>query len=239
MRRPRVVFLDVGGVFHLPRVDETAAAVAPLGVEVDVERVFRAHHLGMAALDANGGAVGGTHRLRDAALAVFELYNRGYARGLGVPDDLLQEALPRLLELFERPGMWAPEVPGSGAALRRLAGTGVTLAILSNSDGTVEARLREEALCQVGTGAGVEVAAVIDSGAVGVAKPDPRIFEIALEAVGVRPEEAVHVGDSLAMDVLGALAAGVTPLHMDPFGDCPGGPAHGHVRSLDEVAALL
>ena len=233
------MFLDVGGVFHLPRVDETAAALGPLGVQVDLERVFRAHHLGMAELDTGAHDGPASHRLRDASAAVFELYNRGYARGLEVPDDIWDDALQRLMALFARPGMWGAEVPGSADALRRLAGLEITLAILSNSDGTVEARLRTEGLCQVGEGAGVPVAAVIDSSAVGVAKPDPRIFEIALEAVGAHASEAIHVGDSLAMDVLGALHAGITPLHVDPFGDCPGGPPHEHVRSLDDVAAWI
>jgi putative hydrolase of the HAD superfamily len=44
---------------------------------------------------------------------------------------------------------------------------------------------------------------------VGVSKPDPRIFEIALERAGVGPEEAVMVGDSWANDVEGARAAGI------------------------------
>jgi FMN phosphatase YigB (HAD superfamily) len=48
---------------------------------------------------------------------------------------------------------------------------------------------------------------------VGVAKPEPRIFEIALEQLGVSaPRLAIHVGDSWAADVEGALAAGWKPI---------------------------
>jgi putative hydrolase of the HAD superfamily len=199
----------------------------------------------MAELDvaARDGAVASPdqHRLREAAAAVFDAYTRGYATGLGVPAAQFEAALDSLMRLFRRPGMWgASQVLGAEAALKRLAATGVPLAILSNSDGTVEQRLREERLCQVGEGPGVPVAAVVDSAAVGVAKPDPRIFELALAKVGADASAAVHVGDSLAMDVEGALAAGVTPLHMDPFGDCPGGgPPHEHVATLDDVAEWL
>ena len=51
--------------------------------------------------------------------------------------------------------------------------------------------------------------------------------------------DAVHVGDMASADVDGAHAAGVRPLHMDPFGDCPY-PAghHEHVRSLGDVVAI-
>lgn len=44
---------------------------------------------------------------------------------------------------------------------------------------------------------------------VGVSKPDPRIFQAAAEAVGVQPQEVLHVGDDAVMDVLGARDAGM------------------------------
>lgn len=52
--------------------------------------------------------------------------------------------------------------------------------------------------------------AIVISGEVGLAKPDPRIFEVALEALGLGRDGVWHVGDSLAADVAGAKAAGVT-----------------------------
>ncbi|MEE8704614.1 MAG: HAD-IA family hydrolase [Olsenella sp.] len=50
---------------------------------------------------------------------------------------------------------------------------------------------------------------IVVSGAVGVAKPDPRIFRIACERLGTRPEDCVYVGDSFASDVVGATSAGM------------------------------
>ena len=54
----------------------------------------------------------------------------------------------------------------------------------------------------------------------GYAKPDPRLFREALEALGVSPEEAVHVGDAEA-DLLGAEAVGMRALLFDPLGENP------------------
>lgn len=48
---------------------------------------------------------------------------------------------------------------------------------------------------------------LVDSGIVGVEKPDARIFEIALE--GTAPSEALHLGDTFTTDVLGARNAGM------------------------------
>ena len=46
-------------------------------------------------------------------------------------------------------------------------------------------------------------------------KPDPRIFHLALEKAGVRPEEAMHVGDLPEEDAEGARRAGVRPILID------------------------
>jgi phosphoglycolate phosphatase-like HAD superfamily hydrolase len=71
---------------------------------------------------------------------------------------------------------------------------------------------------KLGPGQGVPVLAIVDSGVVGVAKPDPTIFDFALPALGKDPSEVIYVGDSVKYDVRSAEAAGVTPLHLDPFG---------------------
>ena len=112
------------------------------------------------------------------------------------------------------------------------------LGIVSNSDGTVERELATRGIAEVGPGDGVDVECIVDSTAVGVAKPDPRIFEIALESMGVAAEDAWYVGDTPAFDVDGARNAGLRPLLLDPYefhldADCD------RVDTLDEVAALI
>ena len=49
-------------------------------------------------------------------------------------------------------GVWGRLVPGSLDGLRALQATGVALAIVSNSDGTLEGRLAREGICQAGPG---------------------------------------------------------------------------------------
>ena len=76
------------------------------------------------------------------------------------------------------------------------------------------------------------------AGVVGVAKPDPRIFELALELAGTTADRAVHVGDAYQYDVRGARAAGVHPVLVDPFGlradvDCD------RIEQLADLADLL
>lgn len=111
--------------------------------------------------------------------------------------------------------------------------------VVSNSDWSVEQTLAAAGLCQAGEGPAVEVEFVIDSHVVGVAKPDPRIFGLALNRLGVGPEACVYAGDTLVSDVAGARAAGIHPFHVDPYGDCLERDDHQHATSVSALAELL
>jgi putative hydrolase of the HAD superfamily len=65
----------------------------------------------------------------------------------------------------------------------------------------------------------VHFAAIVISVELGIGKPDPRIFGAALDAVGVGPEAAVMVGDSLERDIAGARRAGLRAVWLDRTGD--------------------
>jgi putative hydrolase of the HAD superfamily len=169
----------------------------------------------------------------DEAAGSGRAYLAGFLEAAGLGADLVDDFNAAI-----RPTGWQPAIRSSLEALPALAATGVRLAIVSNSDGTVEERLVRAGVAQVGPGPGVALRALIDSGVVGIEKPDPRIFELALTACEVRPEAAVHVGDSRRTDVAGALAAGIRPLHMDPYDLCQDR-SHEHVRGLREVIGLV
>lgn len=229
MRAARVdaVLVDVGGVLHLPGTDVVRAGLERVGVGFDPARLPLAHHRGMAAYDR-------WRRDHEAWAA----YLSALAIEMGAPAEFLELVVDSLLEEFRRPDAWSTLIPGAVEGLRALHAAGIPLAVVSNSDGTVEERLRAEGILQAGPGPGVPVAVVVDSESAGVAKPDPRIFSFALLALEVSPVHAVHVGDSVKADVAGALAAGIRPLHMDPFDLCVDR-SHEHVHSLHEVLALV
>jgi putative hydrolase of the HAD superfamily len=201
------VLIDVGGVLVLPDHDRMAAAFDRAGVHVDHELLDRAHYAGVAALD----------KFTEGDRDIWVRYNRAYARASHTPDDALDDAVEHLLNEFATGAVWNRVVPSSVQALHELASLGVRLAIVSNADGDTEERLRDFGICQVGTGPGVEMDAILDSSVVGVAKPDPRIFELALDALDVPAERAIHVGDTPGADVDGARAAGVHPVLVDPY----------------------
>jgi putative hydrolase of the HAD superfamily len=201
------VLIDVGGVLLLPDHDRIAGAFERAGVSVDRACLDRAHYAGVAALTEF------TEGDRD----IWVAYNRAYARACNTPEDALDDAVEHLLNEFATGEVWSRTVPGSVDALRRLAEIGVRLAIVSNADGNAEPRLRDLGVCQIGAGRGAPVEAILDSTVVGVAKPDPRIFELALDALAVPADRAIHVGDTPGADVDGARAAAVHPVLVDPY----------------------
>ncbi len=72
----------------------------------------------------------------------------------------------------------------------------------------------------------------------GVEKPDPRIFALALERIGASATEVVYVGDSFEADVLGAEGAGIIPIHADHRKRRPDG-TQLRVESLSGLLDLL
>ncbi len=221
-----VVFLDAGGVLVCPHAERIVERFDAAGFVVERDRLLEAHYRGVHAID-----------LAEAAPEVFGDYHRAYVDHLGLADRS-DEATAVLEGLWATSGLWAQALPGAAEGLAAIAATGVPVVIVSNADGTVADVLATAGLLQVGPGPAAEVLAVIDSGAVGVAKPDPRIFELALEVAGTTADRALHVGDAYQYDVRGARAAGVRPVLVDPLGirtdvDCD------RVADLVEVAALL
>jgi putative hydrolase of the HAD superfamily len=145
-------------------------------------------------------------------------YLRAYVDECGVPQDRRDEAHRHLDSEFADAALWIEPVPGCREGLQALADTGVRLGIVSNADGMIGPRLAQLELCQVGPGIGVEIECVVDSGNVGVMKPDPRIFEVAIDLLELDADRIWYVGDMPAIDVVGARRAGIKPILMDPLG---------------------
>ncbi len=128
-------------------------------------------------------------------------------------------------------GLWNQVDPEAEAVLTALRQAGFLLGVISNADGRVEDQIRRMGLRG-------HFAVVIDSARAGVQKPDPRIFALALDALGVLPAEAVHVGDIPGVDIRGAEAAGMAAVLYDRWGVHPQG-SDRRIRRLGELLALL
>ncbi|HSS01265.1 MAG TPA: HAD family hydrolase [Kofleriaceae bacterium] len=113
-------------------------------------------------------------------------------------------AIPALVEWLwteqPRANLWRAPIPDMIALARELSARGVRVAVLSNSEGRLA-----ELLAEIGLADGF--AAIIDSGRIGIEKPDRRIFDHTLAALGANAP-GIHIGDSWPADIAGALGAG-------------------------------
>jgi putative hydrolase of the HAD superfamily len=107
----------------------------------------------------------------------------------------------------------------------------LTIVVVSNWDASLPDTLGRLGVLE-------RVDGVVASAAFGAAKPAPALFVEALRLAGCAPSEAVHVGDTVDEDVIGARAAGVEPLLLARgAGTVPTGV--GVLRSLAELGAML
>jgi putative hydrolase of the HAD superfamily len=218
------IILDVGGVLLVPHAEPIAEL---LKLPISADNAERAHYHGAVALDASAADESVERRA----------YLAAYARAVGVPEREVGKAVPLMQELWNSSSLelWRQPVRGSREALQSLSSRGHKMAIVSNADGTVEEQLRRWQICQVGEGLGVPVLAIIDSTVVKAWKPAAEIFRHAIEPLGVSPGNAIYVGDTVRYDVAGARAAGLQPVHFDPYRLCPARDDHAHVASLAEL----
>jgi putative hydrolase of the HAD superfamily len=121
---------------------------------------------------------------------------------LGLPAARLGVVGDAIRRRHEEGWLWVRAVPGTRAMLDGLHQAGLRLGVVSNADGRVAQYLERAGLADA-----FEV--IVDSTLVGVEKPDPRIFRIACERMGLTPDQVVYVGDTYDVDVLGADAAGI------------------------------
>lgn len=153
-----------------------------------------------------------------------------WARALSpaVRDEALIDDLASAFARFRR--ALKPIDPDAEAALDDLA-RDHRLALVTNGAPDVQ---REKL---AGTALAAHFAAIVISVEVGVGKPDPRIFQAALDALGVASTDAVMVGDSLERDVAGARRAGLRSIWIDRSGTALAGPfaPEARIRSLREL----
>lgn len=235
MTPPRALFLDLDGTLldgsgAGEAFARTCSEVAARLTGVSAERLFAANREVWAAYWPEVEPDWNLGRLDGAAVSL-EVWRRTL-RACGHADEALAR---RAQETQARYSHGSRRLfDDARHLLHRLAGR-LPLALVTNGASDTQ-REKLRAL-------GIEdrFAAIVVSGEHGVAKPDAAIFHVALAALGVAPEQAWHVGDSLAADVGGALNAGLTAVWLNrngarrPDGDPP---PHYEVASLLDLPPL-
>ena len=220
------LFLDIGGTLLSMDFRRIASWLGDRGHAVTHEVVRRAE---AASRPVVSEAFAKTRPLEDGN--AFEHFLRTILahlpREMGVKPELARDLAPDLLQPGRSDLLWTYLLPGVPEALERFRARGLSLVAVSNSDGTAASTLERAGLAHHFDG-------IVDSHVVGIAKPEPGIFDRAFEHVSTSRDRVLHVGDMYFADVEGARAAGIAVVLLDPFDDwaeldCP---------SLPDLTAL-
>ncbi len=197
------VLLDAGGVLldldyaylrRLIRINDSEVTEVDLArAEAAARQEFNRHVTG-------GGTVG--EAWRDYFHVLLERVGIAMTRRDAIIDSLW--------EAHQRFGLWTVPIEGGPDTVKILLRNGHRLGVVSNAEGQVARDLDNAGYRDL-----FEI--VVDSHVVGVEKPDPAIFQIAIEKMKVRPEATIFVGDVPSVDVAGARAAGITPILLDRY----------------------
>lgn len=212
MRRARLdgnvidaVLVDAGGVLLDPNWRTVASVLGRHGIEVDPADLAAADPLLRRELDDAELIRRTTDVTRRERWVARLLRHAGAAGADPVAVDAASDELEALH--LER-GIWEHVIDGASAALDRLRAAGLRLSLASNAEPLLRSKLLELGLAH-------RFDHLAISGELGIEKPDPRFFHAALEALGVAPERALHVGDLYEIDVVGAREAGLKAVLVD------------------------
>ena len=151
---------------------------------------------------------------------------------LEVKDEKYRQTI--LDDLYERTIVMTAQ---SRKILQQLKELGVPMVLVSNFYGNMRTVLHEFGFDGL-------FLKVIESAVVGIRKPDPRIFLLGVEALGLKPEEVTVVGDSLDKDIIPAHEAGCQTIWLrgdgwtsaSHNGDCPYCET---ISALDEILEMI
>jgi putative hydrolase of the HAD superfamily len=131
-------------------------------------------------------------------------------RRLGIDEGRAEELARDVYDQFGHADRWRA-YDDVAPCFERLRAAGVKTGVISNWDTRLSGLLE-------GLGLSPMLDTVVTSAEIGMHKPDPRVFEYACAQLGVRPEQAAHVGDHYYADYVGATAVGMRGVMIDRHG---------------------
>jgi HAD superfamily hydrolase (TIGR01509 family) len=224
--------MDAGNTLVFPRLEQIITDLNELGFSAGREDFYAAERLAKRKLDDwLWPQIGSGQVPKQIDHYYWSEYFYELARRLAAPENRQGELVQRLIKGFQNIGLWSRVMPDTPAFLERLVAQGYFVGVISNSSGTLEGQLARLGLARY-------FQAILDSAIVGIEKPNPGIFKLALQRAGVGASEAIFVGDTYATDVGGAQLAGLKGVLMDlvgayPDAECP------KISSLPELERIL
>lgn len=224
VKQPYLIF-DAGGTLVFPDFPLLTQLLLKQGIRISDEKLFFAHNRMFYDYDDYARQFGRLPATRP------QEYVRRLLERAEIPDEIADTTAEQATERDLQRSFWTHTFDWVSQTLAALREAGYRLAVISNADGRAQ-----QIMIDLGLIRHLEI--VIDSEVVGVAKPHRAIFDLALEQLDLRPEEAIYVGDLFYIDVWGANQAGLGAIHLDPAGLYEGWPGV-RLKNVGQLPAWL
>ncbi len=229
----KAVFFDFYSTladYDPPREETQSRLLGELGVEVSPKSLLRPIMLADDFLFQEHARLSLGKRSKEETMALYGQYQGVILReaGLEASPELIGNILKKWMSADLKMALYDDVAP----ALTKLKEQGLILGLISNVDRDITSVYQELGLANW-------LQVTVTSREAGFNKPHPGIFQAALKQAGVKPAEAIYVGDQYQIDVVGANGAGMRGILIDRhdfFGDITDSP---RIRSLAEVTQHL
>lgn len=211
----KTLFLDAGNTLVSMDLEWFSGELKKFDINYSVEELKRAEASARPIVSSAIQQLKSTESKSTSVLYVQSILNNlPDSSSISKPE--MNKIINHMLTVISADGqtqrIWNNILPGVPEALKILKNAGLQLSVVSNSNGTVREILESLELDSY-------FHEIFDSHVIGYEKPDPRIFKYAIETCKADPETTVHVGDLYHVDVMGAWAANIKAVLLDPFGD--------------------
>jgi len=194
----RTIFFDAGNTLIFPDYFLIQKTLDEFGIESTVSKIRTAEYDAMAEAQKVKGAQS------------WKVYFGIWLKMAGAQEENIKEIYAGLWERHRQTNLWSLVEESAVETLAELKKRQYKLGVISNSNGSIK-----ELLTNCGLAGYFDL--IVDSSEFGIRKPDPKIFEFALNKLKAAPGESLFVGDSYEIDILGAENAGLTAVLFDPL----------------------
>ncbi|MEW5872803.1 MAG: HAD family hydrolase [Chloroflexota bacterium] len=210
LSNPYLLF-DAGGTLVFPDQSLMIGLAESEGVELTNRQLYKGYYQLIFELDK---AWSQSPQDRSKQEQLLHPWPRGYAYALFENIGLLNRrtcfVAERIEELHRLKNIWSFTFEWVRNTLSYLHFLGYRMSIISNSDGRTKGVFSD-------LGMDHYFDEIFDSHILGIAKPEPAIFELVLKELNLQASQALFIGDIFEVDVRGANSAGIGAIHIDPL----------------------
>lgn len=199
----KALFFDAGNTLLYFDYERFSHYLSPHGYKLEIDFIKEKEAFVRLLINEHSKNVAGSNdndRLR--------CFFKELLKKCGVTTDF-EKILSKLEEEHRIKNFWSTTEASVAETLKYLKQK-YRLGVISNSDGRIAQLLESVGLSSY-------FDQIIDSHNVGIEKPSPEIFQLALSAFNCIPEETVYVGDLYDIDIAPALALKMTGFLIDPY----------------------